>query len=46
MNYKEYRMSAAEIVKAVIMYAVIDGVAAYFFYRSLIVFFVLMPGVI
>lgn len=46
MNYKEYRMSVNEIVKAVIIYAVIDGVAAYFFYRSLIVFFFLMPGVI
>jgi len=38
MDYRVYRLNAYEWIKSVVLFAVIDLVIAYFFYRSLLVF--------
>ncbi len=44
MNYIEYKPGIYEILTAAAIYAGLDAAVSYFFYRSFIAFFVLLPG--
>ena len=44
MNYRVYRLSLREYVKAFFMYLISDAAIAFFFYRSFTFFLVLLPG--
>ena len=44
MDYKTYKFSKSEYIKGALIYVCISGIIAYFFYRSAVVFFLLLPG--
>ena len=46
MDYRTYKLSKVEYLKAVLMYAGMSATIAYFFYRSMTVFALIAPGFI
>ena len=44
MDYKTYELSKTEYLKGALIYVSICAIVAYFFYRSVVVFMVLLPG--
>ncbi|MBP5152892.1 MAG: type II secretion system F family protein [Lachnospiraceae bacterium] len=45
MNYRIYRLKPVEMMEALCLYFLMTGAVAFFFYRSLIAFLILCPGV-
>lgn len=46
MDYKTYHFSFRESLKVLLVYLVLDFFVSYFFYRSVLVFLILLPGII
>lgn len=44
MDYEIYRLSVKEWITGILIYTAAIGTVAYFFYKSIIVFFILLPG--
>ncbi|MBO4679527.1 MAG: type II secretion system F family protein [Lachnospiraceae bacterium] len=44
MDYTTYKLSGTEYIKGILIYAVLSGIIAYFFYKSAAVFFIMIPG--